>query len=160
VHGLFGSASKVTSIQQTWAAPATVTDGVLDGQLLRDGLALSFDGLPPIPDVDALPGDSIVLLAEATEPAPQTTNGNVAFSVNGQEVSGCTAVPVALDGSVYEADCTYVFQNSGTYVLGAQYVGADGSLGSAQNEIPVATPDEAAIVDQECAEAATMAFTC
>lgn len=158
--GRFGSTAKVTAFDQTWAAAATVTDGVGDPSLLADALAFSLDGLPPLPNVYALPGDSVDLISNVSEPAPQSTNGVVAFSVDGQQLSGCTSVSVFLNGSVYQAFCQYAFANSGTYDVVANYVGADGSLGTASLYVSVATPDQVATIDAECAEAATMTFHC
>ena len=156
------STSRGSSLVETWAAPATVTDGVLDGSLLADALAVSFDGLPPLPDVDATPGDAVDLISNVSEPSPQSTAGVVTFSDNGQTIQGCSDVPVALlnGATTYQAICSYVFSNSGTYTITASYVGSDGSLGTGTHYASIATPDEVAVIDAECAEAATMPFHC
>ncbi|MGB9111466.1 MAG: hypothetical protein WCF24_01915 [Acidimicrobiales bacterium] len=56
-------------------------------------------------------------------------------------------MPVALNGSVYQAQCQYAFANSGTYELTANYIGSDGSLGVANLYVSVATPDQVASIN-------------
>lgn len=156
------TSTTTTSTTTTTLAPgptATVVVNMLDGRLFTDRLTFYFDSLPPPPNVDALPGETVDLEAFVNEP---TTAGSVTFYVNGQVVPSCTSVAVSFNATPTqsEAICEYQFNSGGTVTLQATFLGSDRSQGSAQRTFTVASPDEDAIVLQECALAASMFAHC
>lgn len=133
--------------------PADVVANVLDGQLLDDYLAFDFNGLPTPPDVDALPGDQVYLLGFATDEFSGTPSGTMSFFVNGVAIPSCVGIPVENDGASpakSEAQCNYEFNTSGPVSMSISFQGSDGSNGLAQSTLNIATPDEVAIIDNEC----------
>jgi hypothetical protein len=165
VHGKTASVHHWTVIQAgktvsttttTTTAPpihANVIVNVLDGQLLTDYLAFSFSGLPVPSGIDALPGDTVYLEGFATEPSTSTPAGTMSFSVNGSIVPTCAALTVQSTGTTTpksEGDCQYQFNNSGPVTVAVSFQGSDGSTGNAQKSFNVASPDEVAIIDNEC----------
>jgi hypothetical protein len=74
-------------------------------------------------------------------------------------VPSCVNVPVVRQRPSW-AECAYKFDDSGTITLGETFVGTDGSQGSVQRDFAVATPDEVAIIDQECQEALSLTSQC
>ncbi len=140
---------------------AHVVPNIFDAQLYKDTFAISFDGLPPLPDVYAIPGDSVYLEAFVTEPGNSTPKGWATFYVNASVVPSCVYVPVVRAHPKSEAVCAYTFASGGTAAVGERYIGADfKSQGAAVSDMAIATPDEVAAIDQECAEAASMTYQC
>ena len=139
--------------------PASMVPEIYDGRIFKDGLVFFFDGLPPLLDVDAIPGDPVYLDAYVKEPSTSTPNGRVTFYVNGAIVPSCVNVAVVRQRPSL-AECPYQFNESGTITLGETFVGTDGSHGSAQGAFAVATPDEVAVIDQECQEALSLTSQC
>jgi hypothetical protein len=136
-----------------------VVVNIIDGHIIADGLAIWSDGLPAPPAVDAFLGHNVDLDAFVNEP---NTAGDVAFYLNGQEISGCGNVAVTLNATTTqsEATCEYEFASGGAVTLSAAFVGADRSQGTAQRTFTVASSAEESILLQECAEAATMFSHC
>lgn len=128
---------------------AQLIENILDSRLLGDGIAIAFNGLPAIPQVDALPGDTVYLEAFVNEP---TTTGTVTFSVNGSVA--CTNVAVFLNASATqsEAQCQHQFDSGGTFTVGETFVGSDRSHAAAQRTFTVASADEESIIFGECAK--------
>jgi hypothetical protein len=147
---------KFRILECVYKPPTIVVNGfvnVLDGQLLVDGLAIAFDNLPPIPSVDAIPGDSVSLLGYVAEPNNPTPNGTMTFSVGGSIVPSCIDLPVQNDGvspPKSEGQCNYRFNNSGPAVVSVSFQGNDGSTASFSKSFTVASPDEVAIIVNEC----------
>jgi hypothetical protein len=140
---------------------ASVVVSVLDGPLLADYLAIDLDGLPPLPNVDAIPGDPVELEGFVTEPSTNTPSGTMTFSVNGVVLPSCEAIAVQSSGTSPAksvAQCSYQFNNSGSVNVGGNFQGEDGSVGLEQTAFNVATPDEVSIIDNECVLATV--FTC
>jgi hypothetical protein len=109
-----------------------VSKHALDPELLDDDLAISLNGLPSPPDVDALPGDPLFLLGFATDPLTNTPNGSMTFTVNGVPVPSCEAITVQNDGASpakSEPQCSYDFDISGSVTVGVTFQGTDGSTG-------------------------------
>ena len=143
-------------VECVYRAPAIVVTGfinVLDGQLLTDGLAIGLNNLPPLPNVDAIPGDSVSLDGYVTEPTNPTPNGTMTFSVDGSLVSSCLDIPVQSDGVTppkSTGECSYQFNSSGSFVVSVIFRGTDGSYASLSQTFTVASPDEVAIINNEC----------
>lgn len=129
---------------------AQLIENILDARLLGDGIAIAFNGLPAIPQVDALPGDTVYLEAFVNEP---TTTGSVSFSINGTTVPSCANVGVFLNATATqsEAQCQYQFDSGGTVTVGETFLGSDRSHATAQRTFTVASADEVSIILDECA---------
>jgi hypothetical protein len=153
--------TSTTTTTTTMPISASVVTSILDQQLLTDYLAIDLSGLPPLPSVDALPGDPVYLDGFVTEQSTNTPSGTMTFSVNGVNIPSCVNIPVQNDGgspAKSEALCGYEFNTSGSVNVSVNFQGADGSVGSSQNAFNIASPDEVAIIDNECL--LTTSITC